>query len=77
MAHEAHTASMLTLAFLAGRDAIRRRMYGALAGDPIIPSAKPVEQRCRETVDRSRSPQRRAHVAFVAPQAARGHEDLV
>lgn len=68
---------MFTLAYLAGRDLIRRRMYGALAGDPVIPSAKPVEQRRRETVDRSRSPQRRSHVAFVAPQAPRCNEDLV
>ena len=67
---------MLTIAFIEIRAAMKRRLTGALANDPVLPSTEPVEQRRREPVDRRPPAQRRPHVPRVAPQAAGGDEDL-
>jgi hypothetical protein len=67
---------MFTLAYILARDKMRRRMIGALATDPVLPSPDDVEKRRREPVDRRRPVQRRPHVAFVSPQAAGCDKDL-
>jgi hypothetical protein len=67
---------MLTLAFILSHRELRRRLIGALPDDPVLPSAEPVEQRSGEPLDRPRPAQRRAHMAFVAPEPARCDEEV-
>ena len=67
---------MLTIAFIEARKLMRRRLIGASANDPVLPSTDRVEQRSSEPVDRRRPAQSRAHVARVAPQAAGSNENL-
>ncbi len=68
---------MLTLSFILARQEMRRHLTGALAGDPVLPSPEPREQRPRQPVDRRRPAQRRPHMPLVAPQAARSDKDLL
>ena len=69
--------SMFTLAFIEARTAMRRRPdRGARPTTRVLPLSPAVEQRRDQPVDRGRPAQRRAHVPLVAPQPARGDEDL-
>ena len=79
MDDRAQTQLMFTLAFIASRYEMRRRLTGALAEDPTVPerSARAAEQRTGQPVDRRRPGQRSAHVSFVAPQCPRGDVDLL
>ena len=67
---------MFTLAFLVARHEMRRRLIGARGDDPVLPEPSAREQRGGQPVDRRRPAQRGAHVARVAPQAARGDEHV-
>ena len=74
MAAEAQTHHMFSIAYILSQDLVRRHTIGARGSDPVLPlSAK---ERRSKPVDRRRSPQRRPHMALVAPETARSDEHL-
>ena len=77
MALRAHSRPMFTLAFIAARHAMRRRLIGARLDDPVLPEPSAGKQRAGKPVDGRRSAERGPHVALIPPKPARSNEDLV